>query len=40
MNIMEFKIAVIEDKLYGDRSLIAKGPPDRSKENHKGFYDQ
>ena len=40
MNIMEFKIAVIEERLYGDRSLIAKGPPDPSQENRKGFYDE
>ena len=42
MNLMEFKIAVIAEQMYGDVSLIA---PDKDKKkqtqnNHKGFYDQ
>jgi magnesium-transporting ATPase (P-type) len=44
-NIMEFKIAVIGDRMYGDRSLLVDGNGDPAErvENTpagiKGFYD-
>ena len=39
MNLMEFKIAVIGKRMYGDLGLIMKNP-DRPPQQQKGFYDQ
>ena len=38
MNLMEFKIAVIGTKLYGDLGLIIKDPR-RPPQTLKGFHD-
>jgi hypothetical protein len=38
MNLMEFKIAVIGTKLYGDLGLIIKDPK-RPPQTEKGFHD-
>lgn len=39
MNLMEFKIAVIGKKMYGDLGLIIKDS-NRPPQTQKGFYDQ
>lgn len=38
MNLMEFKIAVIGSKMYGDLGLIIKDPK-RPPQIEKGFRD-
>ena len=38
MNLMEFKIAVIGTKLYGDLGLVIKDPT-RPPQTEKGFHD-
>lgn len=38
MNLMEFKIAVIGTKMYGDLGLIIKDPS-RPPQTEKGFRD-
>ena len=38
MNLMEFKIAVIGNKLYGDIGLVIKDP-NRPPQQFKGFRD-
>lgn len=38
MNIMEFKIACIGTKMYGDLTLLSKNPNLKVKEE-KGFHD-
>jgi hypothetical protein len=38
MNVMEFKIAVIGQKIYGDLGLIVKDPS-RPPQTQKGFHD-
>lgn len=38
MNLMEFKIAVIGQKLYGDLGLVIKDPA-RPPQKEKGFHD-
>ena len=38
MNLMEFKIAVIGTKLYGDLGLVIKDPK-RPPQTLKGFHD-
>ena len=38
MNLMEFKIAVIGSKLYGDLGLVIKDPK-RPPQTLKGFHD-
>jgi hypothetical protein len=38
MNLMEFKIAVIGQRIYGDLGLIAKDPA-RPPQTEKGFHD-
>lgn len=38
MNLMEFKIAVIGSKMYGDLGLIIKDPT-RPPQSSKGFED-
>ena len=40
MNLMEFKIAVIGEQLYGDISLIAPDKNGKKEQEHKGFYDE
>jgi len=39
MNLMEFKIAVIGKKMYGDLGLIIKDA-NRPPQTEKGFHDQ
>ena len=39
MNLMEFKIAVIGRKLYGDLGLIINDP-NRPPQANKGFLDK
>lgn len=39
MNLMEFKIAVIGTKMYGDLGLIISDP-ERPPQNSKGFHDE
>jgi hypothetical protein len=39
MNLMEFKIAVIGSKMYGDLGLIIKDPK-RPPQEEKGFRDE
>jgi hypothetical protein len=38
MNLMEFKIAVIGDKMFGDLGLIIKDPL-KPPQTEKGFKD-
>ena len=38
MNLMEFKIAVIGNKMFGDLGLIIKAPL-RPRQTEKGFKD-
>lgn len=38
MNLMEFKIAVIGSKMFGDLGLIIKDPT-RPPQDAKGFHD-
>lgn len=38
MNLMEFKIAVIGTKMYGDIGLIVNDPS-RPPQTEKGFHD-
>jgi hypothetical protein len=38
MNLMEFKIAVIGQRIYGDIGLIANDP-NRPPQTEKGFHD-
>jgi magnesium-transporting ATPase (P-type) len=39
MNLMEFKIAVIGSKMYGDLGLVIKDPS-RPPQSEKGFHDE
>lgn len=39
MNLMEFKIAVIGTKMFGDLGLVIKDPK-RPPQTEKGFHDE
>jgi hypothetical protein len=39
MNLMEFKIALIGQKLYGDLSLISNSVANQNNQTEKGFKD-
>lgn len=39
MNLMEFKIAVIGNKMYGDLGLVINDPA-RPPQQEKGFHDE